>query len=214
MSNSSPSTPAQTLFGTLETASSFPREILVRVGMALLQHLLEGQPVSPETLEKATGRTREEIDRFLNRLEAEREESGNVVGLGLSLRPTPHQYVTGGMIFYGWCAPDTLLYPPILQHTAHVTSRDPISGAAVQLTVSPDTVEGVDPSSAAITWVEDGNPSSIRESFCHPGRFFANPSTAQQWASGREHTVARSIEEAYEDAQTIAKRVHEWIPSA
>lgn len=112
MSSSPPPEPAQTLFHSLETASSFSREAIVQVGMTLLQHLLDGQPVSLETLEKATGRTQKEIDRFLNQLETEREENGDVVGLGLSLRPTPHQYVTGGNIFYGWCAPDTLVYPP------------------------------------------------------------------------------------------------------
>ncbi|MFB6099368.1 MAG: organomercurial lyase [Salinibacter sp.] len=209
MPDSIPSEPAQTLFGTLETATSLSREILRQVGMALLQHLLEGQPVPLETLEEATGQDREEIARLLDRMEAERGENGEVVGLGLSLRPTPHQYKTGGKIFYGWCAADTLLFPPILQHTARVTSRDPISGAAIDLRVSPDAVERVDPSSAAITWVEDGTPVSLRESFCFPSRFFASAATAQQWAAEHENADVRSVEEAHEAARTIADRIRE-----
>lgn len=197
-------------FSMLDRANPLSREALVRVGMALGHRLLEGRPVSVDTLAEATGRPQDELDQFLNRLEAERNENGEVVGLGLSLRPTAHQYETDGKIFYGWCAPDTLIYPPLFQHTARVRSRDPITGAAVKLTVTRDAVEQVDPSSAAVTWVEDGTPSSLRESFCRPGRFFADASAAQQWTAERERVTVYPVGEAHEAARTIASRLREW----
>ncbi len=210
MSSQPPSPdPLQTL-STLDTASSLSREALVRVGMTLHHRLLEGRPVSLDTLVEATGYPQDEIDHFLNRMDAERDENGAVVGVGLSLHPTPHQYETGGKILYGWCAADTLIFPAVFQHTARVTSRDPITGASIKLTVSPDGVEQVDPSSAVTTWVEDGASSSLRESFCFPSRFCVRASDAQQWAADRENTTVRSLEEAHGAARAIANRLQEW----
>lgn len=214
MPDSSDFEPARTLFGTLETASSVPREVLMRVGTALQQHLLEGRPVPLNTLAEATDLSQNKLDHLLDQMEAEREENGDVVGLGLSLRSTPHQYETDGKIFYGWCAADTLLFPLLLQHTARVRSRDPINGAGIELTVSPNTVERMEPSSTTITWVEDGALSSLRESFCLPSRFFASAFTAQQWAADRESVDVLSVAEAYENARAIADRVHEWRTGA
>lgn len=120
--------PAQTLFDTLETATSVFGESLIRVLMMLQRRLLEGRPVPLDELTEATALPRNELDQLLDQLEAERGDGGAVVGLGLSLRPTPHQYETDGKIFYGWCAADTLIYPPVFEHSARVTSRDPSAG--------------------------------------------------------------------------------------
>lgn len=206
--------PAQTLFDTLETASSVSGEFVIRVLMMLQRRLLEGRPVPLDELAEATALPRNELDQLLDQLEAERGDGGAVVGLGLSLRPTPHQYETDGKIFYGWCAADTLVYPPVFQQTARVTSRDPLSGAAVTLTVTPEGVERQEPSSAVITWVDDGTPFSLRESFCLPSRFFASASAAHQWATDRKNVGVRSVAEAYEDARAIADRIQEWRANA
>lgn len=202
--------PAQTLFDTLETASSVSSEFLIRVFMVTQRRLLEGRPVPLDELAEATALPRSEFDQLLDRLEAEREDRGGVVGLGLTLRPTPHQYETDGKIFYGWCAADTLIYPPVFQQTARVTSRDPLSGAAVTLTATPDAVERQEPPSAVITWVEDGMPFSLRESFCLPSRFFASAPAAHLWVTDRENEGVRSVAEAYRDARAIADRIYEW----
>lgn len=207
MSDFNPSESAQTLFGHLEAASESSQETVTEVGTVLLTHLLEGTPVEPETLTSETGVPSETVEQLLTGLEAERNEDGDIVGLGLSLRPTPHQYFAQGKIFYAWCAADTLLFPTVLEHTAKVTSRDPTSGEAIELTVSPESVEHIEPASAVMTWANGARPSSLRETFCFPTRFFANAEGAQEWVSEREGVTVLAVEEAHEAARPLAEGV-------
>ena len=52
------------------------------------QLLLDGKPVSPERIAAYLGLTEEEVADLLKG--AELDQEGNLVGLGLSIVPTPH----------------------------------------------------------------------------------------------------------------------------
>lgn len=207
MSDFNPSESAETLFGYIDAASEAPGETVAGVGTVLLTHLLEGTPVEPETLSRETGLSSEKLDPLLADIEAERNGDGQIVGVGLSLRPTPHQYEAQGKVFYAWCAADTLLFPALLNHTATVTSRDPTNGDAIKVNVSPDAIEDIEPTSAVMTWAEGSDPSSLRETFCLPTRYFADENAAYKWAAQRDEVRVLSVEEAHDAARPLADRV-------
>ncbi|HET8851498.1 MAG TPA: hypothetical protein VFN02_03160, partial [Ktedonobacteraceae bacterium] len=62
-------------------------------------------PVSPDALAQALHCSREQVLETLRLYpEAEYDPAGNLAGLGLTLRQTPHQLHLGEQTFYGWCA--------------------------------------------------------------------------------------------------------------
>src|SRR5437773_162250 len=64
---------------------------------ALLPLLAEGQTVAPERLATVLGRPHPEIMAALRQLPGiEWDECGNIVGAGLTLRPTQHRFEVDG----------------------------------------------------------------------------------------------------------------------
>ncbi len=66
-------------------------------GYALYRELIlllaEGRPVSPEHVASVLGLAREEaLELLRQRPSLEWDEAGNIVGAGLTLRPTPHRF--------------------------------------------------------------------------------------------------------------------------
>ena len=112
----------------------------------LLRLLAEGRPVSRERLATALGVAREVVDATLRQYpNVEEDDQGHIVASGISLRATPHQFQVNGHALYTWCALDTLLYPVVLQQTAQISSRCPISGLIVRLTVTPEHIAHLEP---------------------------------------------------------------------
>lgn len=114
------------------------------------------------------------------------------------MEPTPHEYQIGEKTFYTWCAPDALLFPMVLGHTAHVSSTDPITGEKVSLTIAPEGVEDFNPSTSVVSWKSQADASDIRGTFCRYGRFFARPQTAEQWQRDHPHVDIIEVHEALE----------------
>lgn len=95
----------------------------------LLRLLAAGDPVDVATLAASSGRTVEQVTAQLARVpDTEYDDQGRIVGQGLSLRPTPHQFTVDGHELYTWCALDTLIFPTILDRAARVESTSPASG--------------------------------------------------------------------------------------
>jgi alkylmercury lyase len=105
-------------------------------------------------------------------------------------------YRAKGRKLYTWCAPDALLYPYVLDHTAEVRSTDPVSDERVELFVSSTGIEMVRPRSARVSWVRKGDPRNVRESFCRSSLFFTRAETAEDWAEGRDGVEILTVEEA------------------
>ena len=103
------------------------------------------------------------------------------MGFGLTLVPTPHAYEANGRKLYAWCAVDALLFPVMLGHTAQIESRDPVTGEKIQVTVSPDGVQNVEPESAVVSWVNAIDLSNIRGNVCHYVHFFGSSESASKW---------------------------------
>jgi alkylmercury lyase len=97
---------ARALLQTSNTPSSQRpvRKLLTRL-------LLEGYPVAPAQLARAMHASVEEITAVLQAIpELEYDERGDIVGKGLTLIPTAHQFHVNHHPLFTWCAWDTLYF--------------------------------------------------------------------------------------------------------
>jgi alkylmercury lyase len=82
-----------------------------RVCVVLIRHLAAGQPVSPAHLAETLTMEEPAVGAVLRQLsDVDYDGAGNVVGFGLSLMPTAHQFIINGQILYTWCALDTFIH--------------------------------------------------------------------------------------------------------
>lgn len=122
----------------------------------LVQLLVQGHPVAPELLAHHLHRELEEVRSVLQaHPELEYDEQGNLVGSGLTLVPTAHQFQVEQRTLFAWCAFDTLTYPVELHLTAQITSRSPVTGSSIHLTVTPERVLDLEPGEAQVSLVVD-----------------------------------------------------------
>lgn len=170
----------------------------------LIQLLSTGEPVSVEQLADATGRTREELVRMLQQAPSiEFDAQGNIVGAGLTLRPTPHRFEVDGRTLYTWCALDALMFPALLGRTVHVSSPTPGTGTPVRVTVTPEGVEAIDPPTALVSIVKLTADPDIREAFCNEVHFFSAADVAEAWLGQHPGALLLSVAEAF----TLGRRL-------
>src|SRR5262245_45114670 len=81
-------------------------EDVVSVMPTVVRRLADGRPVQIDALAAELGRPTAELDAMLERVGVARDDDGRVVGVGLTLRPTPHRFAVGGRRFYTCCALD------------------------------------------------------------------------------------------------------------
>src|SRR3989449_8448470 len=87
------------------------------------QLLVRGNPVAPELLVRLLHRELDEVRSILRaHPELEYDEQGNLIGSGLTLVPTVHQFQVEQRTLFAWCAFDTVLFPPSLGASAQVQS--------------------------------------------------------------------------------------------
>ncbi len=174
----------------------------------LLLLLAKGHPVSPEEIASITGQSCEEVMTYLPQLpNVELDEAGNLVGMGLTLKPTPHRFEVEGRTLYTWCALDALLFPALLEKPAVVTSPCAVTGVPVSVSVIPDKVIEVKPEEAVVSIVKSPTMENIRGSFCHHVHFFASAEAAAVWLPQHPDTVLLSVAEAYQLGQVLSQEM-------
>lgn len=149
----------------------------------ILGLLAEGRPLE---MSEVAGELHLPLDKtklLLTRMGGEFDERGSLVGLGLTSIPTRHAFEVNGHELYAWCAGDTLLFPLMLGKTAKVVSIDPVSGEKIRLTVGPEGVRTMEPSTAVLSWPASMDAKDIRGTVCYPSNWFASRETAQRYAS-------------------------------
>jgi alkylmercury lyase len=173
----------------------------------LVQLLAQGRPVTPELLASRLHRDLEEVRSILRaHPELEYDAQGNLVGSGLTLVPTTHQFRVEQRTLFAWCAFDTLTYPVELHLSAQVTSRCSVTGSSIQLTVTPEQVLDLDPGEAQISLVVDiaaEGCHNVRDDVCNYGHFFASRKAATQWQAAHPQVVILSVEEAYQVGKLV-----------
>ncbi len=172
----------------------------------LLLLLAKGEPVTPEQIAAALGTSRDEAARLLEELpSAELDEQGNLVGMGLTLRPTPHRFEVGGRTLYTWCALDALLFPFLIGASVRIESPCPVSGDVVRIQVRPDAVEKVEPASAVVSIVTPETVDDVRGAFCQYVHFFRSPEAANAWLADHPGAVIISVAEAHALGRMLAR---------
>lgn len=181
-----------------------------RVAESLFRLLAEGAPVGVDELGRATGLPPGEVASVLDTWPGiERDEQGNVVGFGLTLEPTQHVVEIDGTTLYAWCALDTLIFPLLLDRTAHVRSTPPSGGESVELTVDAAGARDVTPAGAVMSLVHTtgGLGDDVRGRFCCFVHFFSSDEAARDWTDRVEGPFAVSLDDGAQLGRRLARRM-------
>jgi Alkylmercury lyase/Helix-turn-helix domain of alkylmercury lyase len=130
-------------------------DVLLEIVPPTLDLLARGKPASLEEIAAASsGKSPEDVRGALGQFpSAEWDELGRVVGLGLTLRLTPHRLELEGHTLFARCALDALLFPVLLRRSASIESPCRGTGEPVRVDVTPDGIEAVEPPSAVVSIV-------------------------------------------------------------
>lgn len=175
----------------------------------LLRELARGRPVAVDDLAQLTGRSMAEVRNGLAGLsDTEYDEQGRVLGHGITLRPTPHQFTVDGQRLYTWCALDTLIFPIVLDRPAQVASPTPGSGEPVRLDVDPAAgVTALEPATAVVSVVVPDICGSVRSAFCNQVHFFASPQAAQGWLVEHSGAEVLPVVDAFDLGRRLAQNM-------
>jgi alkylmercury lyase len=161
--------------------------------------LAEGEPATLERLAASIGWSRDEVETALDeQTSAERDEEGRLVGLALTLRPTPHRVTVDGRTVYAWCATDTLMFPVVLGRPTIVESACPHTGQPIRIELTADAVRSLDPPEAVTSAVRPtGRLTDLRASTCSHGHFFGSVAAAAEWTRRYPDGYIHPVEEAF-----------------
>lgn len=179
------------------------------LALTLYRMLTRGKPVSLEQLAQALDTSTDRVSKTLDAWPGVFYDSEHrIVALwGLSTVETQHRLEIDGGVIYAWCAWDSLFLPELLDSTVKVTSHCPATGDEINLTLSPDGIESIEPASAVVSFLAP-NVEAIKEnvtaSFCHFVYFFRSRESGEQWAADHPGTFILSIGEAF----TLGKKMN------
>ena len=173
--------------------------------MKIHQLMLDGKPVSPDRIATHLGLTQDEVTVLLKG--AELDQEGNVVGIGLSIVPTPHSYRIRNRQLYTWCAGDATFFPILHKSTAVIESPDPISGEKIRLTSTPEGVRDLDPVTAVVSWVPGREGyENVRTWLCNYTNFFTSAETASQYVAKHPGMLIVPVDQVFRIGQLIWER--------
>ncbi|KSU68309.1 MULTISPECIES: organomercurial lyase MerB [Rhodococcus] len=172
----------------------------------LLRLLAEGEPVTIAELATASGRSENTVRRGLSSVpDAEYDDDGRILGLALTLRPTPHRFTVAGRQLYTWCALDTLFFPALIGKAATIESTSTDSGISVRVTTGTDgTITSVQPDTAVLSLLIPDHDGPVRSSFCNQVHYFASREEAQPWLDAHPDGEVLDIEAAHRVGAAVA----------
>lgn len=179
---------------------------------AILTLLADGAPVPKAAIARALGLSETDAALLLTRIpSAEFDEVGSLVGAGLSLRPTPHQFEIDGKQLYTWCALDTLIFPVLLDRTARVISPCAATGVPVHLVVGPNGVRELEPKEAVVSLQLFEGSKDVRNAFCRHSNFFASEEAAGPWLRKRPDGWVLPVAFAHAYARGLGRKLAEGV---
>jgi len=184
------------------------RADLTRLLGDLIARIADGVPITRGAAANLVGCDESDLDAHLAGLplRVELDDSGRIVGAGLTLRPTRHRFDLDGKRLFTWCALDALIFPVVLGRTAEVSSPCAATGHPVSVTVSPEGILAASPSTAVVSVVApEANSTDVRQSFCVHVNFFESAEAAQSWSGERPDAAVLSLSEAFDLAASMAK---------
>ena len=175
---------------------------LQHAALTLLRLLAHGEPVEVRRLSEAVALPTAYVDETLDRSPGVlRDDHRRVIGfMGLSITEiSDHRIHIDGRALWAWCAWDTLFLPELLDETARVASRCPLTGRGISLTVTPDGPADLAPTETVISFLvpETQFDANVIHSFCHFVHFFVSPAAAASWTAEHPGTFPLSVNDAY-----------------
>jgi alkylmercury lyase len=177
------------------------------VCVALIRQLAAGQPVSSTHLAADIAMEEPAVTAVLQEMsDVAYDGAGNVVGFGLSLAPTAHEFSVNGRTLFTWCALDTFLYTALLAQTSRVVSHCPVTAQPIKLAMTVEGITEVTPASSVISLVvPDGSIADCRRSaFCNHGHFFATAEAGATWLHNHSNGVILSVADAHRLGRLLA----------
>lgn len=180
----------------------------------LLRLLADARPVGRDRIAVATGRSAAEVDELLaGPPTPQLDGRGRLVGLGLTLVPTPHRFIVDDRVLYTWCASDALIFPAVIGRPALVESVCPATRRPIRVEVHPDRLGE---SSPAATVVSRDLPATaiadIRTAACAHGHFFASDGAADAWRSDHPNGQVRTLAEEFDHVLAFVDAAG-WAPA-
>jgi len=165
----------------------------------IIQHVARGKPVTKADLQVSLRLSQEEVEQRLAHLpDTEFDQQGNILGWGVTLLPTPHQFQLDGQALYTWCAFDTVLFPPSLQRSAQVQSSCAQTGHPIAFVATPEgVVKDLTPAGSVMSLILPAERSEcVRETFCYQSLFFQSEQAASTFLTSHSEAILLSVEEA------------------
>lgn len=184
-----------------------------RVALAMYQILLTGKAAQASEVSELSGVAVEKVRGWTSAWPAVfLDEDGAVTGFfGLTCDDGfSHRFDVAGVgTAWTWCTYDPLFIARVLNVTALVTSHCPVTGVEVRLTVTPEGVADVQPSTAVMSMMPPDLASfdDIIKTLCHFIWLFASPEAADEWTSGNPHTFVVPIEQGFEIGRRMTDSV-------
>lgn len=177
-----------------------------KISIGLYRLLAEGRPVPPAELATKVGLDEDRVQQKLRSWPGVFfDEQGRIQGYwGLAIPKMSHRLEVAGRTLYTWCAWDSLFLPEILQKTARVSSRCPVTEGTIRLGVRPDGIDSVDPADTVMSFPGVDRMDLGEDpltSFCHFVHFFRSRDAAHPWLTNNPGHVILSLDEAVELAR-------------
>lgn len=195
--------------GLRKTMTNFIGRDAARFTAPMIRLLAEGRPVALERLAAASGVPVGEIGSWLRAQPGtDWDDSGRLLGFGLTQRPTRHRYIVGGRVLFTFCAADALIFTPILGRPASIESSCPTTDQPIRVEVTPEAVTTVDPSTTVVSQADLAcGASDIRGSCCEHGHFFATEEAAQEWRRTHPDGDVRPVREFFAIALDVCREL-------
>jgi alkylmercury lyase len=165
----------------------------------IIQQVARGKPVTKADLQVSLHLSPDELERRLAHLpDTEFDQQGDILGWGVTLLPTSHQFQLDGKVLYTWCAFDTVLFPPSLQRSAQVQSSCTQTGHPITFVATPEgVVKDLTPAGSVMSLILPAERSEcVRETFCSQSLFFRSEQSASPFLAGHPEAILLSVEEA------------------
>jgi len=188
--------PLETIVERLSELLNSEQEDLCR---RIIQQVARGISVTKADLQVSLQLSPDELEQRLAHLpDTEFDHSGNIVGWGVTLLPTSHQFQLDGKALYTWCAFDTVLFPPSLHAEVQVQSSCAQTGHPITFVATPEgVVKDLTPAGSVMSLILPAERSEcVRDIFCSQSLFFRSEQAASTFLASHPEALLLSVEEA------------------
>ena len=149
--------------------------------------LARGQPLGVDEIAEASGVNVDRVTQVLENARCERDDDGRLIDLfGMTLSSTLHRLTIDGKVLFSCCALWAHVIPKLVGRLVQVDSVDPSSRESVQLSLSPDGIEGASPAGAAATMAiasQEAVDADVCAAFCCHVRHLVSRENAERFAA-------------------------------